>query len=141
MTLVADADVPDPIIRALQELRYDIVRAGDLGLANRPDRDLMAAILQTGGVLLTLDKGIPSQAYLYEYAHHGLTVVVLRWKTQFPRDWQEMAYAILRDGHKWLQMAAEAPSIISVSRSGSRVRPWSSIPPSIADQARHSGAT
>ena len=136
MTLVADADIPDPIIRPLQEVRYDIIRAKDLRLPSRPDRDLMAGILQLGGVLLTLDTGIPSQAYMYEYAHQGLTVVVLRWKTQFPKDWQEMVSAILRDGEKWARIAAETPSIISVTRSRSRVRPWSTIPPSVADRAR-----
>ncbi len=96
----------------------------------------MAGLLRLGGVLVTLDTGIPSQAYLYEYAHHGLTVVVLRWKTQFPKDWQQMVTAILRDGEKWERTTAETPSIIGVTRSRSRVRPWSTIPPSIADQAR-----
>ena len=136
MTLVADADVPDPVIRSLQAVRYDIIRYTELGLPSTPDRALMAALLQSGGILLTRDTGIPSQAYLYEYGIHGLTVVLLRWKQQRARDWQEMVEAILRYGESWEALAEEEPCIISVSRGRSRPRPWRTLPPEVGDPAR-----
>lgn len=62
MTLVADADVPDPVLSALQAVRYDIVRHDELGIPVRPDEELMAGLLAVGRVLVTRDVGIPSQA-------------------------------------------------------------------------------
>ena len=136
MTLVADADIPEPVIRSLQILKYDIVRYSEIGLPSRPDRALMEALLQSGGILLTRDTGIPSQAYLHQYGIHGLTVVLLRWKQQRARDWQEMVEAILRYGESWERTARETPSLISVSRSGSRARPWHALPPEAGYPAR-----
>jgi hypothetical protein len=128
---VADADLPEPVVKALQILQYGILRYSEIGAPVRPDSELMYAVLKHGGVLVTRDTGIPSQTYLFEYAQNGLTVVVLRWKESTPRDWQEMAGAILRDGERWEQIAVEIPSVISVSRSRSRARAWQDVPTSI----------
>lgn len=136
MTLVADADIQDPVIQALQAVKYDIVRYSEVGLPIRPDRALMEALLQSGGILLTGDTGIPSQAYLHEYGIHGLTVVLLRWKQQRAKDWQEMVEAILRYGESWERTAREMPSLISVSRNGSRERPWHTLPPELGNRVR-----
>ena len=51
MTLVADGDVQDQIIQALQAVKYDIVTYDQLGLPIRPDKLLMEKILSLGGVL------------------------------------------------------------------------------------------
>jgi hypothetical protein len=59
VTLVADADIPEPVIRSLQIVKYDIVRYSEIGLPSRPDRALMEALLQSGDMLLTRDTGIP----------------------------------------------------------------------------------
>ncbi len=99
MTLVADANVPDPIIRALQAIGFDIKRLSELGSPAMPDREAMKAAVDVGGILLTADMGIPSQAYLFEYAKAGLTVVLLRWKTSTPEDWQQIVETVLRDAH------------------------------------------
>jgi hypothetical protein len=136
VTLVADADVPVPVIQALKAVRYDIIRYSEIDLPSTPDRALMEALLQSGGILLTRDTGIPSQAYLHEYGIHGLTIVLLRWKQQRARDWQEMVEAILRYGESWERTARETPSLISVSRSGSRGRPWYTLPPEVGNPAR-----
>jgi hypothetical protein len=135
VTLVADADVPIPVIQALKAVRYNIIRYSEIGLPT-PDRALMEALLNVGGILVTRDTGIPSQAYLYEYGLHGLTVVVLRWKQHRAKDWQEMVEAILRYGESWEAIAKEQPSLISVSRSGSRARPWHTLPPEVGGPAR-----
>lgn len=132
--LIADGDVPDPVITSLQAVQFPIVRYKELALPVRPDKQLMAKILSAQGIMLTMDKGIPSQAYLFEYAQNGLTVVVLRWKKSRPIDFQQMVLAILRDGESWGNTTQ--PSVISVSQHGSRPRAWSTIPSTIADQAR-----
>ena len=75
------------------------------------------------------DTGIPSQAYVGQYAQAGLTIVLLRWKTLTYRDFQKMTEMVLRDGEKWMEIASHTPSIISVSRRGSRPRAWSQVPP------------
>ena len=136
MMLIADGDVSDPVIVALQKIEYPIVRYSELDFPVRPDRELMAKILSIQGIMITMDMGMPSQAYAFQYAQHGLTVVLLRWKQSRPKDYQEMVLAILRDGESWAQIASNEPSIISVNRRGSRPRAWSSIPPSIADSAK-----
>ncbi len=47
-----------------------------------------------------------------------------------------MVEIILRDAHIWEEAASKEPSIISVSyKRGSRVRPWSTIPQLIKEQA------
>ena len=130
--LVTDADVPYPVIRALKILRYPIVTYGEIGAPARPDTALMAHVLahvQESPVLVTKDTGIPSQAYVGQYAQAGLTVVLLRWKTSTYPDFQKMAELILRDGEKWVEIASHTPSVISVSRHGSRPRAWSQFPP------------
>ncbi len=130
--LVTDADVPYPVIRALKILRYPIVTYGENGAPVRPDTALMAHVLahvQESPVLVTKDTGIPSQAYVGQYAQAGLTVVLLRWKTSTYPDFQKMAELILRDGEKWVEIASHTPSVISVSRHGSRPRAWSQFPP------------
>ena len=136
MTLVADGDVPDPVIKALQTVQYDIIRPQDLGVPLRPDKSLMAGLRPSEHVLVTRDTGIPSQAYLFEFGQRGLTIVVLRWKRQLPKDWQEMVLAVLRDGETWERVAARAPSVISVNRQRSRYRNWSSLPSTAGDPAR-----
>ena len=131
--LVADADVPYPVIRALKILRYPIVTYDEIGAPVRPDTALMDYVLnhvQESPILVTKDTGIPSQAYVGQYAQAGLTVVLLRWKTSTYPDFQKMAELILRDGEKWIELASHTPSVISVSRHGSRPRAWSQVPPS-----------
>jgi hypothetical protein len=134
--LVADADLPDPVVAGLQLLKYDIRRYHEISAPVSPDSELMEVVLRSGGVLVTRDTGIPSQAYLFEHAARGLSVVVLRWKQSPATEWQKMAQAILRYGSDWEQIAAVDPSVISVSRSGSRPRSWKSLPPDISDHAR-----
>ena len=137
MTLVADGDLPDQVIASLQTVKYPIMRWHELGLPVRPDSHLMKALLSKGfRVLVTLDTGIPSQAYLYQYAANGLTVVLLRWKRRTPRDWQQMVKAVLTYGDEWETIAMKSPSVISVSNRSSRARAWTTIPPSIANSAK-----
>ena len=91
MSFVADDDLYEPVKAALEMLRFDIIRAPARG-----DKDLCAKTLELGKVLITRDTGIPSQAYAFEYAKNGLTVVLLRWKKANAIAWQEMVLAILR---------------------------------------------
>ena len=137
MTLVADADIPVPVIRSLQAIKYDIVRYSELGLPTRPDTVLMEGLLSRAGILLTQDTGIPSQAYLHQFGQRGLIVVLLRWKQSSPRDWQQMVAAILRHGESWEAFAAQTPGLISVNKNRSRSRLWESLPPTAADPARY----
>ena len=128
--LVADADVPGPVVDALNILRYPIATYEDIGAPARPDTALMDHCIRTGNyVLVTRDTGIPSQAYVARYPERGLTVALLRWKTSTFEDFQKMAEMILKDGAKWEATAAREPSVISVSRHGSRTKPWGEIPP------------
>ena len=126
--LVADADVPGPVIRALQALKYPIKTYHEIGAPVRPDSALMNHVLCYSRVLVTGDAGIPSQAYAGQFAAKGLTVVLLRWKTATPLDFQEMAMRILRDGASWEEIASHTPSIISANKRSSRARPWTDLP-------------
>ena len=136
MIFITDHLVYDPIVRALLEVRFDVKRINEI-LQTKPDRFVMQACLENDGILITMDRGIPSQAYYYEFGQNGLTVVVLRWKTATPTDWQQMVEVILREANKWREAAKLAPSIISVSyKRGSRIRAWSTIPPIIALEAK-----
>ncbi len=128
--LVADADVPRPVVDALKILRYPIATYEDIGAPARPDTALMDHCIRTGNyVLVTRDTGIPSQAYVARYPERGLTVALLRWKSSTFEDFQKMAELILRDGAKWEATAAREPSVISVGARGSRYRPWGKISP------------
>ncbi|MXY46004.1 MAG: hypothetical protein F4Y44_03260 [Chloroflexi bacterium] len=131
--LVTDADVPFPVIRALKILQYPIATFDEIGAPVRPDKALMEHVLRYSRVLITRDMGIPSQAYVAQYPDQGLSIALLRWKTSTPKDFQEMAQMILRDGDKWENRASQTPSIISVSRNGSRYRSWSDVPEGISD--------
>lgn len=132
--LVADADVPGPVINALKTLQYPISTYEDIGAPIRPDTALMEYMLRysPSRVLVTMDTGIPSQAYTVQYLKEGLTVVLLRWKTSTFKDFQEMASMILRYGEKWEQIASGTPSIISVTRNRYRTRAWRDVPGSIS---------
>ena len=132
--LVADADVPGPVITALKALRYPVVTFQDIGAPIRPDTALIEHMLNFSDhrILLTLDQGIPGQAYIDQFHRRGLTVVILRWKTSTARDFQEMTVRILQDGEKWEDIAAQSPSVISVNRRGYRVRQWKDVPDSIS---------
>ncbi len=136
--LVADADVPAPVISALKLLRYPIVTCNEIGAPVRPDKALMEHVLLRSRILITRDMGIPSQAYVAQYPAQGLSVVILRWKSSTYKDFQQMALAILRDGEKWEEKASHTPSVISVNRNGSRYRAWSDVPDDISQT---SGAT
>ena len=131
--LVADADIPIPVIRALKILQYPIATFDDIGAPVRPDKALMEHVLQHSRVLITCDTGIPSQAYVAQYPAQGLSVVLLRWKTSTSKDFQEMAMMILRHGEEWEERALHTPSIISVNRNGSRYRAWSDVPDDIGN--------
>jgi hypothetical protein len=122
--------VYEPIVAALRAVKFDIVR-----VPARSDRNLMAVSLERHSVLITRDVGIPSQAYAFQYAQNGLTVVLLRWKESNPKAWQQIVASILTHAEEWERMAAQAPSIISVSQRGYRSRTWQTIPSSIAEAA------
>ena len=123
MTLIADASVPDPVVRALQAVRFDIRRLGDIAAGDVTDRAVAHSVLEYGGILLTLDLAPAPTPYVGELIENGLTVVSLRWNAATPLDWQQMVDAILRKADSWLQAAAEGPSLISVSHAGgSRTR-------------------
>jgi hypothetical protein len=134
VTFFADANVPEPIIAALDAVRFDIRRTSELRPSTSTDRDVMGAVLEAGGILVTFDAGIPSQAYAYQFAERGLSVVLLRWKTSTPKDWQEIVAAILRGADSWRESTSNEPAVLSVSKRGTRIRPWSEIPSQIADQ-------
>ena len=138
MSFLADQDVPNPVKQALKAVRFPFRTVEEDGVPLGGDRGIMVRALNDlkGAVLITCDTGMPSQAYYYQYAQGGLTVVVLRWKGRTDRDLQEMLLAILRYSDEWLGVASDRPFVISVSRSGSRQRAWSEIPESIV---RHSG--
>ena len=136
MSFVADNDIPDPVVRSLQAVEFGIKRIRDISPeAITKDREVMRTALNTGDILITCDAGVPSQAYFYELATNGLTVVVLRWKERRPKDFQEMVLAILKDSNSWMEIAARAPSVISVNRRGSRARSWEDIPEDISNAA------
>ena len=81
--LIADADVPGPVIAALKTLKYPIATYQDIGAPVRPDTALIEHMLRHGHgrVLVPHDRGIPAQAYIDQFHQRGLTVVLLRWKT------------------------------------------------------------
>ena len=135
MKLIADHCIYDPIIQALSALRLPILRIQDIQ-SKMPDYSVMQACLENDGILLTLDKGIPSQAYAFEYAKDGLTVVLLRWKSNSPRAWQQITEIILRDYEQWIEVAETETSVISVSYNrGSRPHSWADISPKIVQHA------
>ena len=131
MSFIADEDVFAPVLEALKSLRFDIIPA-----PARPDRNLLAKTLEMGKVLITRDTGIPSQAYAFQYAQNGLTVVLLRWKGSNPKAWQEIVVSILRHSEEWEEIAKKEPSVISVSRTGYRARAWSSLPEAVGKSAQ-----
>jgi hypothetical protein len=135
LIVIADACIVDPVIRALKELKFAIVTISELK-SERPDYSVMQCCLKNQGILITLDTGIPSQAYAFQYARNGLTVVLLRWKSQNREAWQQMTEIILRDHKYWIEIAEKEPSVISVSyRRGSRTRSWKDISPLISEHA------
>ena len=128
--LVADADVPGPVLNGLRAVEFPIVSFREIGAPVRPDSALIEHMLSNSDcrVLVTLDKGIPSQRYVAQFSEQGLTVVLLRWKTSTTRDFEEMVSRILYDGYKWEQAAAESPHVISANRYRSRYRRVGDIP-------------
>ena len=134
MKIIADHCIFDPVIQSLQVLRFPIVSIKTLQ-QEKPDYSVMQTCLENDGILITLDKGIPSQAYAFQYAQGGLTVVLLRWRLQGYKTWQQMVEVILRDYGRWVTIAQEYPSVISAKYSGSRHHTWNEIPPLIAEHA------
>lgn len=65
----------------------------------------MEVCLAKKAILITLDQGMASQAYYYQFSKNGLTIVLLRWKHQTFKDWQQMVQIILRDAHLWEETA------------------------------------
>ena len=118
MTLIADASVPDPVVRALQAVRFDIRRLDEIAAGDITDRAVAHSVLQSGGILITLDLGRASSAYTSELIENGLTVVSLRWNASTPLDWQRMVDAILRKAESWMRAAGDGPSLINVSHAG-----------------------
>lgn len=137
MIFIADDCIYDPIVKALQMIRFDIKRRWDIGVKSS-DPPIIEACLADKNVLITFDLGVPPQAYYHEFGQNGLTIVLLRWKNATHRDWQQIVEVILRDSAQWLEIAVESPSVISVGyKSGSRARTWDKIPPMIATQVKN----
>ena len=118
MTFIADASVPDPVVRALQAVRFDIRRLSDIVSGDVSDRAAAHSVLEYGGILLTLDLAQSPSPYVGELIENGLTVVSLRWSASTPLDWQQMVDAILRKAESWIQAAGGGPSLINVSHAG-----------------------
>ncbi len=136
MTLIADASVPDPVVRALQAVRFDIRRLDDIAAGDISDRAVAHSVLQFGGILITLDLGRTPSPFVGELVENGLTVVSLRWSASTPSDWQQMVDAILRKAESWLQAAGDGPSLINVSHAGgSRPRSGPQLTGRLADSA------
>ncbi len=135
MRLIADHCIYEPIVLALSNLKFPLISIKEIQ-SERPDYTVMQACLDNDGILLTLDKGMPSQAYAFEYASKGLTVVLLRWKSNKEEAWQQITEIILRDHKLWLEIAQEETSVISVRyKGGSRPRTWAEISPLIIGHA------
>ncbi|MFC2060634.1 DUF5615 family PIN-like protein [Chloroflexota bacterium] len=135
MKLIADHCIYDPVLQALSALKFPITSITDL-LTERVDYTVMQACLDNNGLLLTLDKGMPSQAYAFEYASKGLSIVLLRWKSGNNEAWQQITEIILRDSRYWIEIAQQETSIISVSyKGGSRSKAWTEISPLIVMHA------
>lgn len=123
MTLIADASVPDPVVRALQAVRFDIRRLADIAAGEVTDRAVAHSVLEYGGILLTLDLTRTPSPYVGELIENGVTVVSLRWSASTPLDWQRMVDVILRKTESWLRTAGDGPALINVSHvGGSRPR-------------------
>jgi len=138
LIFVADDCIYDPIVRALQIIRFEVKRRTDIGTRS-PDPPILEACLHDHNILITFDMGIPPQAYLYDFGQNGLTIVLLRWKTSTYKDWQQIVEIILRDSSKWKESAQKEAGIISVNyKKGSRIRLWKDIPPIISSQVNSS---
>jgi len=135
LKLIADHCVYEPIVLALSNLKFPLISIKEIQ-SEIPDYTVMQACLDNDGVLITLDTGMPSQAYAFEYAKNGLTVVLLRWKSGNHEAWQQITEVILRDHKLWFEIAQEETSVISVSyKGGSRPRAWAEISPLIIGHA------
>ncbi len=124
---ISDHCIDYPVIQSLLAVKFDIKRIEDC-TQKTDDRSVMEVCLAEKAILITLDKGMSSQAYFYQFGRNGLTLVLLRWRHQTYKDWQQMVQIILRDAHLWEKASNPEPSMISVSyKRGTRVRPWSHI--------------
>ena len=143
MTFIADASVPDPVVRALQAVRFDIRRLGDIAAGDVTDRAVAHSVLEYGGILITLDLAQAPSPYVGELIENGLTVVSLRWNASTPLDWQQMVDAILRKAESWIQAAGDGPTLINVSHAGgSRPRSGPQLTGQLAEpNSAHSPAT
>ncbi len=118
--LIANSDIPRPVIDALRTFNCPIVTSAEIGAVNLSGTDVLDhAFRHCSGlvVLVTRSKGVPMQAYANKYHERGLTVALLRWKHFTRRDKADMTRIIHRDAPLWEDMAKHSPSVISISRN------------------------
>jgi predicted nuclease of predicted toxin-antitoxin system len=93
---IADHCILNPVVQSLLAVKFDIKRIRDC-TKSTDDESVMKVCLAEKAVLITLDQGMAFQAHYYQFAKNGLTIVLLRWKHQTYKDWQQMVQIILRD--------------------------------------------
>jgi hypothetical protein len=136
---IADHCILDPVVQSLLAVKFDIKRIKDC-TEKTDDISVMRVCIDRKAILITLDRGMSSQAYYYQFSKNGLSIILLRWKHQTYLDWQQMVQVILRDHNLWGKAVKIDPSMISVSFTrGTRVRPWSKVPSLISLQAPKQG--
>ncbi len=59
---ISDHCILDPVVQSLLSVKFDIKRIGDC-TQKTDDESVMQVCLSEKAILITLDKGIPSQAY------------------------------------------------------------------------------
>ena len=79
---IADHCIFDPVVQSLLTVKFDIRRIGDC-TKSTDDESVMKVCLAEKAILITLDQGMASQAYYYQFAKNGLTIVLLTRCTSF----------------------------------------------------------
>ncbi|OGN90966.1 MAG: hypothetical protein A2158_05505 [Chloroflexi bacterium RBG_13_46_14] len=129
-TLLCDADIPDPVITAINALKIPAVSVKSIPGTADNDAKVVDVANTLDAIIITLDRDYTSQPLFAAMVQKGAKIVRLRPSKCEPYEVIEnIASMIIKNHREWQKLLSDSAGVISCSSNGNRLRnleefPW-----------------
>lgn len=128
--LLFDADVPLPVVAAVEALRVPATSVGRLAKGGSSDEEILDLAARLDAILVTIDRDFTNQPLFAAMVARGSRVVRLRLPPGTPAAQlnEQLTMLILQNYREWQKLLDPEPGLVSCTSRGNRLRKLTEFP-------------
>jgi predicted nuclease of predicted toxin-antitoxin system len=129
-SLLCDANVPEPIVNALNALKIPVVSVNRIPGTAEDDTKVIEVAKTLDAIIVTLDKDFTTNQPLFAaMVEKGSRVVrIIPPKCSPEQMTEQLARIVIQNYRQWQTLLSTNPGIVSCSEKGNRFRELTSLP-------------